>query len=262
MLCPWNTFLQIPSLHSVTFSLSTLASFKSHHSGTERCPPCVTSPRATRTASLLPPHDSSKVACELVRLCDTQQKCSREAGTALTEGPIKILKFGLWLWFQVLDLGYATDFHKTWADPQMSRTELLLKIQLLTLSDARKSYLSTAQGFSQINSPTLMRNSEGRGLMHLLDSLADIFALLFLSPLKSCSHISEEYCSIIFIYCALKLLLWGYFSNKNTAFLLVLFCLAGLRYIFVTWKGIYKSLKFCCISIMPPSYKILQAIIK
>lgn len=142
-------------------------------------------------------------------------------------------KFGLWLWFQVLGLGYATDFHKTWANPQSSHTELLLKIQLLTLPDARKNYC-TAQSFPPINSPTPERNSEGRGLMHLLDSLADIFALLVLSPLKSYSHISEEYCNIIFIYCIFKLLLWEDFSNKNTAFLLVLL---------LCWTKIY----FCCL---------------
>lgn len=115
----------------------------------------------------------------------------------------------------------------------MSHTELLLKIQLLTLPDARKNYFSSAQGFPPINSTTLKRNSEGRGLMHLLDIIADIFAFLFLPPLKSSSHIAEEYYNIIFIDCVFKLLLWGDFSNKNTAFLLVLFCFAELRYIFV-----------------------------
>lgn len=86
-----------------------LATIKSHPIGTEPHPPCVTSPGevagVTRTAQLLPPQDLSKVAYELVRLCDTQQKCSRKAGTALSEGPIKIPRnlasacgFKSWVW--------------------------------------------------------------------------------------------------------------------------------------------------------------------
>lgn len=190
---------------------------------------CVTSPGVViRIAQLFCPSDSSEVAYELVKLRDTQRKCSRKAGTALSQGPVKIPRnlasgcgFKTWVWVM-------PQTSTKWANPQISHIELLLKIRVLTLPDARKIYFSATQGLPQINSQTPERNSEGSGLMHLLDSHVDIFALSFLSPLKSHSHISEGYCNKIFIYCVFKLLLWGDSNNKNTAFLLVFFSVALL----------------------------------
>lgn len=87
---PFSSFLPFHS-HS-----HLPASIKSHHPGTEHHPPCATSPEevagVTRIVQLSCPKNSSKVAYELVKLCDTQQKCSKQAGTALSEGPIKILR--------------------------------------------------------------------------------------------------------------------------------------------------------------------------
>lgn len=66
-------------------------------------------------------------------------------------------KFGLWLKFQDMVLGYATDFHKTWANPWISHAEPFWEIQLLALPDASKNCFSTAQGFPQIYSQSLER---------------------------------------------------------------------------------------------------------
>lgn len=172
MLCPWNTFLQIPSLHSVPFSLSTLTVTFQHQSNPTTLGQNIIlhvlplQKRWQVSPGLSNSHPQKTPLRLLMSLLSsvTHSKSAPKTGRDSSQWrPNKdTQKSGLWLWFQVF--GYATDFHKTWANPQISHTELLLEIQLLTLPHARKNCFSAAQGLPLINSnPTLERIQKREG---------------------------------------------------------------------------------------------------
>lgn len=109
-------------------------------------------------------------------------------------------KFGVWLRFQNLVMLHA--FRKVGLTFGSSLIEMLWKSDLssvLYLPKSKEKYFSTVENFIQKTSQR--EKLRMGGLMHLLDSYANILALSLLSSLKSSSHISGEYCNNCYLLC-------------------------------------------------------------